>query len=524
MHRKVWRQSADSANMGGNRSAYRARLGLHGFTAIWVTGLLLSSPAITPAQTIAIGKYPVPNRAVWGITAGPDGALWYTDYISNMVRRISTAGAVTGYALPTFSYPFGITAGPDGALWFTDEDGLHIGRITTTGLITEYPVPSGQYGITTGPDGALWFAEGSGKIGRITTAGTVTEYPLPTGSPAPIWITAGPDGALWFIGEGFDAIGRITTAGVATVYTLSDCTGVNCWAGQITAGPDGAVWFTESGSNDSGGNKIVRITTAGVITKYLVPTPNSEPGGITAGPDGALWFTEQNTALIGRITTAGVITEYPMLSTTCCGASITPGPNNTLWFNNAGGLNDIGEVIFATAGLGVSPGSGVVRTNLTFTGSAFGPNESVQIYTAGVGSAVLATATADAGGSFTVTAPAPLSQYGPRLFLAKGQTSGKLGTADFSVAPRLILNPNVGNVGSTTTALGLGFGSLEQVKIYWNNGRSYLGAVEADLYGSIKGSAALTFTVPSGAAPGSNIVLGKGSSTGAVGGGHFTVQ
>ena len=45
------------------------------------------------------------------------------------------------FPIPTInSSPYDITAGPDGALWFT-EPGVKIGRITTAGVITEYPVP-----------------------------------------------------------------------------------------------------------------------------------------------------------------------------------------------------------------------------------------------------------------------------------------------------------------------------------------------------------------------------------------------
>src|SRR5438093_1231840 len=75
--------------------------------------------------------------------------------------------------------------------------------------------------------------------------------------------------------------------------------------GRITAGPDGNVWFTESL-----GNKIGRITPAGVITEFPVPTSDSHPDGITAGPDGNVWFTEITGMKIGRITPAGVITEF----------------------------------------------------------------------------------------------------------------------------------------------------------------------------------------------------------------------
>ena len=39
----------------------------------------------------------------------------------NKIGRITTAGAFTEYPIPTASSnPEGITAGPDGALWFTE--------------------------------------------------------------------------------------------------------------------------------------------------------------------------------------------------------------------------------------------------------------------------------------------------------------------------------------------------------------------------------------------------------------------
>src|SRR5439155_6426898 len=68
-----------------------------------------------------------------GITAGPDGNLWFTEIASNNIGRISTAGVITEFAVPTAnSAPFGITAGPDGNLWFTEQNGNQIGRISTT--------------------------------------------------------------------------------------------------------------------------------------------------------------------------------------------------------------------------------------------------------------------------------------------------------------------------------------------------------------------------------------------------------
>jgi DNA-binding beta-propeller fold protein YncE len=77
------------------------------------------------------------------------------------------------------SYPFGITAGPDGNLWFTEEIGNRIGRITPLGVVTQFSITAGAgpAGITAGPDGNLWFTEvGGNRIGRITPLGAVTEF------------------------------------------------------------------------------------------------------------------------------------------------------------------------------------------------------------------------------------------------------------------------------------------------------------------------------------------------------------
>lgn len=83
----------------------------------------------------------------------------------------ATAGTVTEF--PTMNSPLVITAGLDGALWFT-ENAASIGRITTAGNITEFPITTTHgmaAGITAGPDGNVWFCEtGANQIGRITTS------------------------------------------------------------------------------------------------------------------------------------------------------------------------------------------------------------------------------------------------------------------------------------------------------------------------------------------------------------------
>jgi hypothetical protein len=36
------------------------------------------------------------------IAAGPDGALWFTEFNANQIGRITPAGSITEYAVPTF--------------------------------------------------------------------------------------------------------------------------------------------------------------------------------------------------------------------------------------------------------------------------------------------------------------------------------------------------------------------------------------------------------------------------------------
>jgi virginiamycin B lyase len=121
---------------------------------------------------------------------------------------------MTEFALPAAdSVPWGIAAGPDGNLWFTEGGGNRIGRIAQDGVITEFPLPAGDTqpdGIVAGPDGALWFAEYNGTgIGRITVDGEISECPIPTPNSRPMEIAVGPDGNLWFTESASGKIGRL---------------------------------------------------------------------------------------------------------------------------------------------------------------------------------------------------------------------------------------------------------------------------------------------------------------------------
>jgi len=316
--------------------------------------VLLLVLASRPVAAQSITEFPIPSAdsAPLGVTAGPDGNLWFTEYSANQIGRITPSGAITEFAIPTAdSAPFGITAGPDGNLWFTEYFANQIGRITPAGTITEFPVnfTGAPQDITAGPDGNVWFTKpGTDILGRITPSGTITEFPLPVGNfRAVSGIVAGPDGNLWFAELLGDQIGRITPTGTITEFPLPT-TGSHPQG--IAPGPDGNLWFTEIAANQIG-----RITPTGAIAEFAIPTANTLPAAISAGPDGNLWFTETGNLLghqqIGRITPTGTaIDEFPILTANSLlpqvRAGITAGPDGNIWFTDYG-ANQIGRITLA---------------------------------------------------------------------------------------------------------------------------------------------------------------------------------
>jgi uncharacterized repeat protein (TIGR01451 family) len=239
------------------------------------------------------------------ITSGPGGLLYFTLFqqIGSINPLLGTDAAILASLTPSKPTSVdanlqGITAGPDGNLWFTEHDTNQIGSVgpnLATATIHEFPLPqpsSSPYGITAGPDGALWFTEQSGnRIGRITTAGTVTnQFTLPGTNSAPIGITSGPDGNLWFT-DAVNQIGQISRSG--TIHTFPLPTGHAGLA--ITAGPDGNLWFTDGDNTEIG-----RISTAGTVIEYSMGITGVGVGIVT-GPDGNLWFTETSVNKVGRL-------------------------------------------------------------------------------------------------------------------------------------------------------------------------------------------------------------------------------
>ena len=267
----------------------------------------------------------------------------------------SAAGATTIKELPLSagSDPLGITAGPDGNLWFTDGDTtIAIGRVTPAGVIKESTsgfISTGKPAdITLGPDGNVW-VEQSSRAGSRRSRGW-RDHPVHQGPPAQgrrrgRQLTTGPDGNLWFLDNGVTrAIGRVKPDGTINEFPVPD---LNANLEDLTTGPDGNLWFTDRG--DTRG--IGRVTPSGMITEFtgMLDQLHSMPNGITSGADGNLWFTDEGSpGAVGMATASATsnLTEFTGgLQTGTQPDAITTGADGNVWFeDNYSGQRAIGQI------------------------------------------------------------------------------------------------------------------------------------------------------------------------------------
>ncbi len=144
--------------------------------AVWFTeGNNAALPQIgrIDPSTAQFAEYPLMVQGLdcepTAIVTGSDSNLWFPCHApigTNQIVKFSTSGVVlTAYASP-YNSPdyFGITLGPDGAVWFSSDNTNAYGwvvRVATNGGLTGYATPGQSYvdspvGITSGADGNLW--------------------------------------------------------------------------------------------------------------------------------------------------------------------------------------------------------------------------------------------------------------------------------------------------------------------------------------------------------------------------------
>ncbi len=442
----------------------------------WFTEAKASQIGVINPTTHLITEFPTPTANAFPreMTAGPDGNLWFTEGgigpgsggpTLNLIGMINpTTHAISEFSTPTSSSePFGITAGPDGNLWFTEMNVNKIAVINpTTDAVSEFPIPtagsSPRY-ICAGPDGNLWFTEMfASRIGMINaTTHVITEFPIPYAGALPMGIAAGPDGNVWFTDIHTGQVGVINL----TSHAITEFPVPAGSPNRITAGPDGNVWFTESAG------KIANINPATqVVTEFPVAYAGSSPAGITTGPDGNLWFTDYNNSIGVFVQNPDhfVVTQQPPSSLTAgspFGLTVqaedrsgNPDPSFNGTVTVALANNPAGDTLGGTLTV-IATGGVATFSGLTLTRAASG--DTLQASAGSVDSATTGaiTVTPAAATQLVITQQPPSTVKVSTRFTMKASIEDTYGnvvtTASGPVSVAFANNPTGATLGGTLT-------------------------------------------------------------------------
>src|SRR5262249_21205967 len=107
---------------------------------------------------------------------------------------------------------------------------------------------------------------------------------------------------VWFAEFQGNKIGRVSAAGVISEFSIPTA---NSGPISVSVGRNGRVWFTETSANKIG------ILSQTVIAEFAVPSPNSGLTRIVADPNtDTAWFTERSANKIASLSTNGTFSEY----------------------------------------------------------------------------------------------------------------------------------------------------------------------------------------------------------------------
>ena len=295
--------------------------------------------------------------------------LYVTDNTNHKIRKITSAGVVTTFAggaagpfdgtgtTARFNGPNGITHDASGNFYVADASNHKIRKMTSAGVVTTFA--------------------GTGSPGTADGTGTAAGFFQPSG------IAIDASGNLYVAELYANRIRKITPAAVVTTFA-----GSLAFAAGSTDGTGTAATFNgptsiaiDASDNlyvaENGGNKIRKITSAGVVTTLAgsgvagstdgigTAATFNAPAGIAVDALGNVYVTESGGNKIRKITSAGVVTTIAGSGT----SGAIDGVGTAASFNNPLGL-----VVDGSGHLYVAGYSGNNIRKVSLLGYSVSPN------------------------------------------------------------------------------------------------------------------------------------------------------
>ena len=376
------------------------------------------------ALNSAVATFTVTPLLTVGTASGPVGTVVVftgSDYAADSAVTVSWSGGTacmtTTNASGGFSCSFTVSAATAGSHTFTASDAS--GNSATAGFV-----------VTT----RLTVTAGTGPVGTVVT----------------------------FQGTGYDSSSALTVTwsqGTACTVTTTALGSFSCTY-TFPSSPAGAHPFTGS---DAGGASADATFT---VTPQLTIAPTSGPVGtaLTFTADGFAAGSSLSITWLGGTVCTGTTDLDGELS--CPYVIPATAPGGYLFTAKDAAANSAVAAFSIVPLLTVSPGSGPVGTEVTFTGTNFADDSSVSVT---AGATILCTTTTSGIGGFTCTAAVPPSTAGSHLFIAT-DGSGNSASTSFTVSSHLVVSAGTAPVGATITFDGTGYAASELVTVSWTDG------------------------------------------------------
>ncbi len=230
----------------------------------WVTdGGLNAIVSVDPADD-EVTVYPLPAgspNANLNTAAFDDaGILWFTGQNGIYGRLDPSVGEIEVFDAPRGRGPYGITATPDGDIYFSSLAGSYVGAVSPEGAVVELDPPTARQGarrVWSDSAGAIWVSEwNSGQLSRyVPETGEWTEWGLPGPDPSAYAVYVDELDQVWVSDFNGNALHRFDPA--TETFDTFPLPAQPSDVRQILGRP-GEIWGAES-ANDS----LVVIRSAG---------------------------------------------------------------------------------------------------------------------------------------------------------------------------------------------------------------------------------------------------------------------
>jgi hypothetical protein len=189
----------------------------------------------------------------------------------------------------------------------------------------------------------------------------------------------------------------------------------------------------------------------------------------------------------------------------------TAGGDHTVTIDNPTGTQVLSATFSVLPSISISKDSGVVGDEVTVSGKGFAASESSVVVTYD-GTNTKTGISAGSSGSWETTFSLPISAKGSHTVDASGQTTQASSVPDITITidPEISITPQSGNVGTSVSVTGMGFGKSEGSIVVSFDTTNVKTGISADT----KGSWNTSFSVPN-STKGGHTVDASGVSTNA---------